>query len=287
MTDNTAQDHSSEVEVSPSEVKLPRVSVAILTSAIIFTILWLVSAGIIAWSASPPEEPMGLNEWGDFVAGVSAPIAFIWLVVAVALQSIELREQRKELALTRAEFRSSRAVMKAQADEAKRQAEYIEQQTNLLVEEKDDRHFASIYDANIGRISTRLRQYPNAWQAVVVEGYDPAGQAYGSDLSLRAGKFSDLDNDYIIPHSVKGVRTNIRELKATYEDRELGQKFPYDFQRLYVAVMEGADRISALPELYRTKADTLELDELKTQLAYIADRTGSKPFTAVSDDHKL
>lgn len=40
---------------------------------------------------------LDLNEFGDFLAGSFAPLAFLWLVVAVFVQSAELKEQRLAL----------------------------------------------------------------------------------------------------------------------------------------------------------------------------------------------
>jgi hypothetical protein len=37
---------------------------------------------------------LDLNEFGDFLAGAFAPLAFLWLVLAVILQSAELKDQR-------------------------------------------------------------------------------------------------------------------------------------------------------------------------------------------------
>ncbi|QCL83901.1 hypothetical protein CFBP5875_04615 [Agrobacterium pusense] len=276
---------TEQFELPPAEVKLPVVSKAILGGAAIFTVAWLIAAGVIASAPTPPDaKPLALNEWGDFVAGVSAPIAFVWLVVAVALQSIELREQRKELALTRAEFKSNRAVMTAQADEAKRQAEFIEQQTNLLMDGKADREAQSVFDASIDLIATRLRQYPNAWHAIMVEGYNDKGEPWGSERVLRSGKFSDMTEDFIIAKTAQGVRNNLREVRREHADKVFQMKYPYDFQRLYNAVIAGSDRIATLPETYRIKADTLEVGELREHLIYIADHSGSKPFSPITSD---
>lgn len=82
---------------------------------------------------------LSLNELGDFLAGASAPLAFIWLVAAVFVQSHELKEQRNEIKLTREEFKLNRGVMTAQAEEARRQAEYIGQQTEFLKAEQKER----------------------------------------------------------------------------------------------------------------------------------------------------
>lgn len=48
--------------------------------------------------ASPP------NEVGDALAGFAGALAFVWIIVTVAMQSIELREQREELSRTREQF---------------------------------------------------------------------------------------------------------------------------------------------------------------------------------------
>ena len=56
------------------------------------------------------------NEIGDFLAGLSAPLAFGWLVYGYLLQSSELRLQREELALTR--------------DKLGQQVELLEEQVN-------------------------------------------------------------------------------------------------------------------------------------------------------------
>lgn len=275
---------TDDTDVSLSNVKLPVISVYILKGAAAFTAVWLAFAIVFAiidrYSAT---DKMAINSWGDFVAGVSAPIAFIWLVVAVALQSIELREQRKELALTRSEFRSSRLVMKAQADEAKRQAEFIEQQTNLLVDEKTDRDAQSIFDASIELISTRLRQYQTAWHVILITDHDEKGSS-GTELVLRNGNIPDTDQRFIIARSVQAVRTEIRKLRDKYENNEVHAKYPYDFNRLYVGVITGMNRISSLPDSFKIRAETLELDELREQLIYIAQRTGTKPFDNLSSE---
>lgn len=76
------------------------------------------------------------NEAGDYLAGFFAPLAFLWLAAAVFIQSSELREQRRELALTREEMKLNRDVAAeqaeaagAQAAEARRSADAFEQQT--------------------------------------------------------------------------------------------------------------------------------------------------------------
>lgn len=96
--------------------------------------LWIVASMAYGLHLGAPDAA---NTLGDFLAGVFAPAAFAMLFAAVWIQSDELREQRKELILTRREFEYNREVMKAQAEEAKKQAEFIGEQTNLLAEDNE------------------------------------------------------------------------------------------------------------------------------------------------------
>jgi hypothetical protein len=69
---------------------------------------------------SPP------NAIGDTLAGIFAPLAFIWIVVTVFLQSYELSEQRKELGLTREELQLAREAQQQQLGVMQKQAAIFE-----------------------------------------------------------------------------------------------------------------------------------------------------------------
>ncbi len=56
------------------------------------------------------------NEMGDTLAGLAGSLAFLWIIVTVALQSQELSEQRKELRLARKEAARMADAMGAQAE---------------------------------------------------------------------------------------------------------------------------------------------------------------------------
>lgn len=67
------------------------------------------------------------NEIGDTLAGLFAALAFVWIIVTVFLQSLELREQRKELREQREATQQMAGTMAAQAtiflDEQKQRSE--------------------------------------------------------------------------------------------------------------------------------------------------------------------
>lgn len=128
---------------------------------------WLVVALLFGWLAESPEGCVGTfscltaNEWGDYLAGVFAPLAFLWLIAAVVLQSRELVAQREELSLTRDEMREQRGVLAAQADEARRQAEFIGLQTNIMQRQEDERKEAmdvQAFDEKVVELQNLIKQ---------------------------------------------------------------------------------------------------------------------------------
>ncbi|MGN7958930.1 hypothetical protein [Agrobacterium radiobacter] len=264
-------------------ITLPVSSKIILCGAGAFSVIWLVGALIVALCFdNGSHAPTKINEWGDFAAGVSAPIAFVWLVVAVVLQSTELREQRRELSLTRDEFKHNRSVMKAQAKEAEKQAKFIEEQTKILGTRQANAEAEDIFSACVALVATRLRQYTNAWSFILVERYDPNGPTQGSDISLKTKFYEGASDNLVIARTAQMLRTQLREMREKAPRPDLRAEYPYDFQRIYSAVTASAEKISALPPSFQIKAATLELDDLKTQLTFIADHAGIQPFGPIS-----
>jgi hypothetical protein len=98
----------------------------------ILTLIWLAGVGLFLSTSHSIEEikTMKLNEFGDFLAGFSAPLAFLWLIVAVFMQ-------RQELQLQRLELEHSRDVLKVQLEELRASAEKLDAQTNLIASQNE------------------------------------------------------------------------------------------------------------------------------------------------------
>jgi len=63
-----------------------------LTKIGIFTtISWVLLMLVVVCLKWNSTSNMGLNEWGDFLAGLSAPLALLWLVIGYFQQAEELR----------------------------------------------------------------------------------------------------------------------------------------------------------------------------------------------------
>ena len=102
----------------------------------------------LGWIGNHPWDRLDLNEAGDFFSGASAPLAFIWLVVAVFLQRSELQAQRKqleqqmeELRLGREELKLNRDALMIQTKELRVQSESLKHQFDVLLETKKTLEF--------------------------------------------------------------------------------------------------------------------------------------------------
>ena len=58
--------------------------------ATVITLLWLLLFICLLIFNLDTLVSMRLNEWGDFLAGATAPVAFLWLIVGYRLQKNEL-----------------------------------------------------------------------------------------------------------------------------------------------------------------------------------------------------
>ena len=74
---------------------------------LVLTALYL--AGLVIYLAVQGQNPadLRLNELGDFLGGVSSPLAFLWLVLGFFQQSREIRLSSKALHLQAAEMKRS------------------------------------------------------------------------------------------------------------------------------------------------------------------------------------
>lgn len=91
------------------------------------TIIWLIGLLIYVshFMGWPKFSAMSPNEFGDFLAGAAAPLAFFWLVIGFFQQGQELKLQREELELQRKELELQRKETERLADEAVKQATSI------------------------------------------------------------------------------------------------------------------------------------------------------------------
>ncbi|OCJ61185.1 hypothetical protein A6U96_13925 [Agrobacterium tumefaciens] len=75
-------------------------------------------------------ERNNLNSAGDFLSGLVAPVAFLWLIVTAFVQMQELAETRKEIA-------DQRKAMQEQVEEARANKVFVEEQTKIMKQQAE------------------------------------------------------------------------------------------------------------------------------------------------------
>ena len=108
-------------------------------TAWIITALWLVFILLLLYTKGHDISALPLNAWGDYFAGVAAPLAFLWLVVGYFQQGEELRQN------TIAIQQQERALL-LQAQELKASVEQQREQVEALTKAMHASSFAKLYD---------------------------------------------------------------------------------------------------------------------------------------------
>lgn len=104
---------------------------------VVGTIVYLAVMTLGAWRLGffdPVGEPIGPSEWGDVLAGLFSPLAFLWLLYASLSQRAELELQREELRQNNATQQEQQKEMNRQADALIAQTKRLEAQANATYE---------------------------------------------------------------------------------------------------------------------------------------------------------
>lgn len=107
---------------------------------LILTVIWLCIAVGLAYWKRDKLEGMELNAIGDFLAGVFAPLGFLWLVIGYFQQGEELQQNTEALKLQADELRNSVAEQQAVAEATKRQVELIERDQKERQDQETRKH---------------------------------------------------------------------------------------------------------------------------------------------------
>lgn len=94
------------------------------------TIVWIVLWGFLLYSDWCSATKMTFNEWGDFFAGASAPLAFLWLVIGYFQQGEELGQNTKAL-------EQQERALQLQVDELKQSVEQQKEMVKVTQQDLD------------------------------------------------------------------------------------------------------------------------------------------------------
>ena len=106
---------------------------------------------------------LDLNEVGDFFAGATAPLAFLWLLIAVLLQMIELGLQREELRQSREALEASAAEQKALVRQTQAAAEISQRSLARQQHADQEERLHKLLDA----MAESIRRVADNWGVTV------------------------------------------------------------------------------------------------------------------------
>lgn len=147
----------------------PNTSHTIFWVGIALTVVWV---GLVAaWWWSDPRSITGLkpNEFGDFLGGTFAPVAFLWLVLGFWQQGQELRNSAEALWLQMEELRNS-----------------VDQQRDLVTATRDLR------DADLRIHEERKIEEFRASQPMLTISQSGGGRETGTDQYRFSYRISNL-----------------------------------------------------------------------------------------------
>lgn len=165
-----------------------------------------------------------LNKFGDFFAGAFAPLAFLWVVVAVFIQAEELKAQREELTETRKEVALAteeqiqhRKVLTEQAAQARKQSQFIGKQTLLLEKEHELRdldYISKMVDAQITEIASALLEAGGKLSFQIKNfSSEIVGDTGHRALGTVAAPILDKPDDEIFRHFSRNLQNGLRNLE--------------------------------------------------------------------------
>ncbi len=263
--------------------------------AVTLSAIWVVLLSVaVAWSKSCAPDAafwqvgsrflscLSANEIGDFLAGASAPLAFIWLVVTVLVQAQELRAQRKELALTRREFELNRRVAEEtqkavaeQAEATRRNAEFVGKQTEILDHQfeqgkqlESDAEFSALLDQLDTFLRTRFTERAGWSSGAVKIDWQPMlyERDYGSDRDTRlATMSSNFFEDVDHMRRYYGL-TNLAVDAAT---AGLLKQLSGHLELLLIASKEVSPALLALEDTLELSRLSQTVEEIQKDVAYI------------------
>ena len=168
---------------------------------LILTGVWLFLFVAIVCIKFQFATEMSLNELGDFLAGASAPMALLWLVIGYFQHGDELRLNTKALEAQQEELRQQVAETALLAQNAERHAEATEKLALLTRMEQ-------VRDAQ--------REARAAQPEFIFGGSTISGREIVVKLQNRGGEARNVRAEYSGPHHMTSSLRAILELNAIF-----------------------------------------------------------------------
>ncbi|MCA1365907.1 hypothetical protein I6F15_00590 [Bradyrhizobium sp. BRP14] len=216
---------------------------------VVVSLIWVAIALYLGWTAHLPGGEnacitgtfscLTANEWGDFLAGVFAPVAFGGLVVTIWIQSDELRAQREEIAQTR-------GVLKEQAQHAEEQTKILLSEWRETKESKNKVNFNLL----VSKLITLSREQAPHIVAVTANGQ--------FDI-FPSIKNTNLSDDRYLAILANASSQRLPQILLANACNLMNAD---DFVQIYRFAYNAEELIGTLSHVDRLVAQTLKLDQL-------------------------
>ncbi len=217
-----------EQETKKEQSQLTNMAIGVSVFYVLVFLLLLASdlvgfqkVGVEAETVEAARPFIRLNEWGDLLAGLFAPLAFLWLVVGYYQQGQELKAQVAELknsvdaATDQAKSNRANLVLRLEHDwkcEIVNEVSYAVRSLQLIkmafvlsaVERMEDEFFGSLDQANSGILANTLHvaykiileyQYAQTYYDQALSEYKAILETLRSNLSVRQAQYEKAMNE--------------------------------------------------------------------------------------------
>ena len=197
-----------------------------------------------------------MNEFGDFFAGAFAPLAFIWLVAAVLIQSQELSAQREELRVANDQAEATNKTLSAQT-------RFIEKQTEINM----NREKNEIYKAAMQQLALQMGGNPHFSSIRTSE-----GRNIEVIINVRSARKSHLDDEEFISHIATRFNRRVDEQFIQNHLKDgLSLKDAEQFRAVVGACDKALFHFEEYPMASQIKLDALNLFPMLEKLHLFAD----------------
>jgi hypothetical protein len=220
-----------------------------------------------------------VNELGDTLAGVFAPVAFLWLMGAVFIQSQELKAQREELDETQEVMRAQLVVAKQQVEETKASTALFRKQTEILEDEQHSRKCAEA-DKSFDFMLEKVKTYIVLANGLSVWLSQPDAGQHGRSVYIGVvrGEVHEMSFEKLFRETIHQLNEAHETLNNYGEDfflEDWTKRSNFEIVRLHI--QEAVDFISNLSSGYQVWAEALQIREVAVSLQSL--------ITALDENH--
>jgi len=191
------------------------------------------------------------NEFGDALSGFAGALAFIWIIVTVWLQSIELQEQRKVLELQKEEMGEQRKATQDMARSMSAQAQILEDEQRLRTENRAENTLNQRLSALMGF----LEDHPKVSWSYLRKNDD--GTKTRGDHNLIPWLFPKSEIDDQIKYFVSELGTTLSGLIYDLKNNEI--------LSLPVGALKGVGLDTKLEQILSIKEDLSEAQRIRLE----------------------